>query len=744
MSESRIDLAETADFELGGLIVSPAHRQVRWNGQRRELEPRVAQVLVALASVSPRVVSRNQLIERCWDGRVVGDDALNRCIVALRQLAKEFSPEPYSIETVSRVGYNLIRRGSATVEAKRQRLRPWALAALTLTVLLIATGAALTIGWLGLNGGVGKPASIAVLPFRNLSDGSPFFAQGISEEILSQLAREPQFRVAGGNSSSQFRKDPDIREVARRLDVDYVVEGSVRAQGDRVRVTADLVRASDGRRLWTDSYDGNLADIFAIQQRIGSGVTGALTRKLIHSSPGAVRSVNGEAYALYLNARGLVRSGNPESGQDAVAVLQEAIRLDPKFAAAWSSLAEALTLKGSAMGTEGLIAILPEAQAAARHALELDPNLAEAHGVLGKLVGEDTPEGLAQVRRAGELDPRSGQGQIWQGAAHYISGEYLEGLAAYRRAHDLDPLWPTPVQVLVDVTSGMGDRAAAEALVRQGFPDDPMRQQFGLARVAWLSGDFSEAARRWSIIASEPSSRWASPAKLSLEDTLFLLKLSSNSPSRPTRPSVGQNRQGPRVWMSQAPPPSEWRNRNRSFAASLVNHEINVVAAKRMLAASRGRELVESYYGPTGLLLMRPGVPVGVCDLHEAALVALALRAAGRHDEADTLLRQSDAQLQAAYHRGQVPTWFDEDAAAIWAVQGKTSEAIDALERAFRRGAAHVGRTDLPKLEDEPALRSLHGNPRFEALRLRYEAHFAREREETARALNIRPAVPRR
>src|SRR4029078_1445986 len=110
MNVARINLAETLDFDLGGLSVSPAHRQVSMNGECRELEPKVAQVLIALASVRPAVVPRDRLIEQCWDGRIVGDDALNRCIVAVRHLAKQFSPEPFEIETVPRVGYSLIER----------------------------------------------------------------------------------------------------------------------------------------------------------------------------------------------------------------------------------------------------------------------------------------------------------------------------------------------------------------------------------------------------------------------------------------------------------------------------------------------------------------------------------------------------------------------------------------------------------------------------------------------------------
>jgi len=105
-----INLAESSDFDVGGLHVNPAHRQVSMDGATRDLEPKVLQVLIALASVRPSVVSRDRLIEQCWDGRIVGDDALNRCIVALRHLAREFSPEPFAIETVPRVGYSLVER----------------------------------------------------------------------------------------------------------------------------------------------------------------------------------------------------------------------------------------------------------------------------------------------------------------------------------------------------------------------------------------------------------------------------------------------------------------------------------------------------------------------------------------------------------------------------------------------------------------------------------------------------------
>ena len=286
MNAARINLAERPDFYLGGLRVSPARREVRKDEDRRELEPRVAQVLVALAAAQPEVVSRDQLIEQCWDGRIVGDDALNRCIVALRHLAKEFSPEPFAIETVPRVGYCLVERKAERHGLGRRSNFRIALAA------LFAPGSRRWRSCLGLVAfrPDHKPASIAVLSFRNLLAGDPYFAEGVGEEILAQLSREPQLRVAGRVSSSQFGSDPDVRQVARRLNVDYVLEGSVRTQGDRVRVNADLIRASDRFRLWSDSYDGKLDDIFTIQRRIGGAIASALQRKLLRAPALAVRS----------------------------------------------------------------------------------------------------------------------------------------------------------------------------------------------------------------------------------------------------------------------------------------------------------------------------------------------------------------------------------------------------------------------------------------------------------------------
>ena len=730
---SRINLAEAADFDLGGLCVSPARREVSMNGQRRELEPRVTQVLVALAWARPDVVSRDRLIEQCWDGRIVGDDALNRCIVALRHLAKEFSPQPFEIETVSRVGYSLVERPEVAAARGADKAKAKVIAAL-FALLLVAS--MLTYGWFQFWRPEAAPASIAVLPFRNLSTGDPYFAEGVSEEIMSQLAREPEFRVAGSASSAQFRGASDPGKVGRALGVNYILEGSVRPGKGRVRINASLIQTSDGKRLWSETYDRRPDDILEIQTAIGQAVASGLKRRLVHSLPVARRAVNGEAYALYLNARGLIRSANPQSGHEAVQLLEEAIRRDRNFAPAWAELAGALLLEGRTKGTDGLTDVVPRARSAANRALQLDPNLAQAHGVLASVLGTETPEAIVHLRRAAELDPRSGEGLMWRGVLHEVTGEYTEAVATYYRAHRADPVWPRPVRALVDVNAIMGDRPAVERIVASGITGDPMTQQFALARAAWFLGDLSEAARRWSIVTNNPSARFVGSAARNLNDARLTLGL-SREPPLPAMATLGSLRFGPRVWLAAAPSPAEWQKRNRSFAATLVNFDENAVAAKLMLTAGRARELVSTYDGPNGVLSIRPGLPLGTCQLDEATTVALALRAVGRTREADALLAKSDALIQRVYRHGKVPNWFDEDAAGVWAAQGKSQPAVEALSRALRRGWVHVGRTDLPRLEDEPAFRLLRDDPRFKAVLAKYKAHYARERAETARILKI-------
>lgn len=729
MSLTQINLAETPDFDLGGLRVSPAHRSVGEKGNQRELEPKVVQVLVALASARPEVVSRDRLIERCWDGRIVGDDALNRCIVALRHLAKEYSPEPFEIETVPRVGYCLREAPSVEISPARRwwNTRSRSTIAALLALLLIGL---LAVGLPRLPLANKSPASIAVLPFRTLSSGDHYFAEGVGEEIVARLAREPQFRVTGRVSSSELGEDADFRNVARQLNVDYVLEGSVRRQGDQVRVNSDLVRVSDGTRLWSDTYDGKLDDIFAIQQRIGGAIAGALQRKLVRTPALSGPLVtDGEAYNLYLTARGLIRTRNKDVFVTASNLLRDAIKIDPNYAPAWASLAESTYLEDFPNGSDGLIAALPKAEGYARHSLQLAPDLADGHRVLALVLPSGSPEALSHLRRAAQLDPNGAEVLLGLGSGLAAAGQFDAEMATYRRARVLDPAWFRTTGQLGIRLAEMGHRSEAEAVANSGFAANPPNLHILLGRIAWIFGDFSDAARHWSITARANSPRWSARARMGVADVRMIVGIDPVPAGY--RPGFTTVHQRSDVQVATAPGASVWRIHNRSAGAADIYRDDNHMAAKMMLAAGRAQELAATFDSPTGLLSLHANEPFRADQLHEVAVVALVLKRSGRSADANRLLGQANAIIDRVYRQHEIPLALDADVATIRAVEGNRDGALAMLERAVRRGWTHSANTDLPDIGDEPAFASLRGLPSFERIRTGLAAQLRRERIET-------------
>lgn len=743
------DLTERPDFRQGPLAISPGRRLVEGPDGKLHVEPLVMRVFLTLLEGNGSVVTRETLFDECWGGVVIGDDSLNRSITMVRRIASATCPGIFDIENIPRTGYRLSgdlisfqpedaigqlgehdlaeQRGDFVLQAWSKR-KAFRLVAAGL--LIAALFGALLLFVTSRGPARNDPASIAVLPFRNLGAGAPYFAEGIGEEILGQLAREPQFRVAGSSSSSQFGENPNVNEVARRLHVDYVLEGSVRRQGNQVRVDAGLVRASDGMRLWTDSYDGKLDDIFAIQRQIGAAIAGALQRKLVRTPALSGPLVTtGDVYDLYLTARSLLRTRNRRVGPTAVDLLRDAVRIDPGYAPAWASLAEATVLQGSLGDHETFADAVRKARGYARHAVALAPDLDEAHRTLGQTFGYGDPEGVAHVRRAAALEPNNAENLIGLAGAFAAAGEFEHELAAYRRANQLDPLWYRTTGTRSIALAERGDRSGAEALARRSLPDKEANLQILLGRIAWTFGDYSEAVRQWAMVAHSNSPRWANTAQRTLYDATHAVGVRTGV--LVDVPGPPSSRDNWRVWMDAAPVPAEWQKRNRdAVVAAAVYRKHNFVAAKLMLNTGRWRELVATYRSPVGLFGLGPRRRVRADQVLETPIVALALRHAGSGREADRLLREAEIAVRAAHRRGRVPFAFDVESAAVFAVQGRTDAALDALERAFNRGWRQNSGTSLRDIADEPAFRSLHGNPRFERLRGRIAAHYARERKE--------------
>jgi len=305
--------------------------------------------------------------------------------------------------------------------------------------------------------------SIAVLPFANLS-GDPdfeYFSEGIAEEIINALTQLPGLRVAARTSSFAFRgQGIDLAEVGAKLKVGTVLVGSVRRAGNRLRISAQLVKVADGYHLWSERYDREMTDVFAIQDEIAKAIANRLRITLGEEGAPLVTPATGnlDAYHLYLKGRYYLAQRGLGL-KKALECFDHALALDPNYALAYAGLADACTVLAE-YGVAPPNVVRPKARAAVQRALELAPDLAEVHcasGALAFICDWDWPRAARDLRRAVELNPRSVTARQW--LSYYlvfIEGRLEDGVAQARRALELDPLAPLLVMQLGMTLTGAG------------------------------------------------------------------------------------------------------------------------------------------------------------------------------------------------------------------------------------------------------------------------------------------------
>ncbi|MCH8203182.1 MAG: hypothetical protein IH996_08760 [Proteobacteria bacterium] len=287
--------------------------------------------------------------------------------------------------------------------------------------------------------------SIAVLPFLNLSEdkSNEYFSDGLSEELLNVLSQFPDLKVAGRTSSFAFKgKNQDLRLIGQALSVSTILEGSVRKQQNRVRITAQLIRVSDGFHIWSEIYDRELEDIFAVQEEIATAIARALAVEM-DIAPGQslvrARTTNMAAYDLYLEGRAEVAKRG-DFGR-AIRVLGEATRQDPNFAPAWSALAQAHALSLYYIGKPPDQALIA-AEISAKRALEADPDLASAHSVMGDILRDrsDLIAAEKSYKRALDLNPDEIEANSQYAQLLMRTFLYKQALPYADKAAELDPL----------------------------------------------------------------------------------------------------------------------------------------------------------------------------------------------------------------------------------------------------------------------------------------------------------------
>lgn len=418
---------------------------------RYSVEPKVLKVLEALIESYGEVVSREELIDRVWGVSFGGDERLSRAISLLRKAFGDQRGEYQHIETISKRGYRLIAPVDNLGEGSDPNHAP-------------AIDA--------------QPLSIAVLPFVNLTadPDQEHLADGMTEELLNALAQTRGLQVTGRTSSFAFKgQGKNIRDIAEALNVAHIIEGSLRCERGKLRITAKLVKAEDGFQLWSDTYDGNLVDIFDLQERIAHSILTELSRFIDIDVPPSIPphlTGNPKAYAAFVQGRELYHKRNGQQTlPTAISHLETAVALDPEFVDAWAALAMAHF-------------VLPEYSKTSRWA----EHMAASRNALNKVELLDSSNSLAKLTRAYifEHDLRFDEAaMISEQALEEHPGDAetevhfaftLMAIGLHRQAEKLirntmpqNPLSPIYPVLLAGIMRALGDIERAKDYYQQAF-----------------------------------------------------------------------------------------------------------------------------------------------------------------------------------------------------------------------------------------------------------------------------------
>ena len=444
-------------FLFNNFSIDTGRRELRRDGEPQAVEPQVFDLLEYLIRNRDRVVTRDDVLAGVWNGRIVSDSTLASRINAARIAIGDNGEDQRLIRTITRKGVRFVGEVHEQQVAERPRDRT------------TQSSNLLTLP--------DRP-SIAVLPYNNLSgDGEQdYFADGISEDIITALSKLRWFFVIARNSSFIYKgKAVDTRQVGRELGVRYVLEGSVRKSGGRVRVTAQLIDAETSKHLWAERYDRDLIDIFALQDEITRNVVAAIEPKLLaaegiraqHRSPGDFG-----AWDMLIRATSLFWRLTKDESQAAITLLKQLVNRHPLYAPAHSMLAfvllvsrqggwhmmepqvtQAASLAARAVELDdadpwahlalGFVAFTrrrtDEAIEEFRRALDLNPNFAAAHGFLGCALAFDgrsdqAKDHIEQAIRMSPHDPQNALLNAALAAAHYQAGRYAEAVGIARSA----------------------------------------------------------------------------------------------------------------------------------------------------------------------------------------------------------------------------------------------------------------------------------------------------------------------
>jgi TolB-like protein/DNA-binding winged helix-turn-helix (wHTH) protein/Flp pilus assembly protein TadD len=448
-------------------------------GLRIRLQEQPFQVLAMLLEKPGELVTREELCKKLWSQTIVDfDHGLNKAINKIREALGDSAENPRFVETVARRGYRFLAdvtpidttadrqpapepeslvppTDSRRVELAdagllpKRPYRPQAWTGFGFGLALVLTAA---LSWILYAQSQTSPKirSLAVLPLESLSgDASQdYFADGMTDELITDLGQISALRVISRTSAMAYKRvHRPLAEIARELNVDAVVEGTVLRFGERVRITAQLIQVPDEKHLWAQSYEGDLQDTLALQNSVARAIAKQIHVTLNPQEEAALqksRPVNGEAYEAYLRGRYFWNKRTRDGLVKATDYFQHAIDSDPDYASAYSGLADSYALSGD--WEYGILSpqdAFPKAKAAATKALALDDNLSEAHTSLAfiqDLYDWDWASAEKEYKRARALNPSYATAHHWYAWHLIVVGRNDEGIAELKKAESLDPL----------------------------------------------------------------------------------------------------------------------------------------------------------------------------------------------------------------------------------------------------------------------------------------------------------------
>jgi TolB-like protein/DNA-binding winged helix-turn-helix (wHTH) protein/Tfp pilus assembly protein PilF len=462
---------ETQCFYSFGEFRVDAGKRVLFCGERRiPVPPKVFDTLLVLVENSGRVVEKDELMRLVWPDTVVEENNLNQTISALRKALGEDPTQHRYIVTAPGRGYRFVgtvngspvSAGAVSEPRADQAARPAStsrsrerrsLAVPTLALALVL--AAVSVTYLAV--GRHRPStdtsmteirSLAVLPLDNLSHDAAedYFADGMTDELITELGQIAALRVISRTSVMQYRgTHKSLPQIARELNVDAVVEGTVLRSGDRIRITAQLIQASIDKHLWAHTYEGDLREVLTLQENVAKDIAEQIRAQLTPQEQAKLknaRPVNPAAYEAYLRGNYFADKRTAEALTKAIEYFEQAIRDDPNSAPAYAGLADAYSVLSEYKSVPAHESHM-KARVAARRAVEIDDSLAEAHAVLANVATLDDYDwsGAEQeFRRAIELNPGKATAHHFHAQNLTCMGRWHEASVEMEQARELDPL----------------------------------------------------------------------------------------------------------------------------------------------------------------------------------------------------------------------------------------------------------------------------------------------------------------